>query len=71
MVGFVSFIIVFSVLIFVHEFGHFIAAKLSGVKVEEFGFGYPPRLVRVGQLARHRYHSEYVALGRLCADVGG
>lgn len=48
MVGLVSFIIVFSVMIFVHEFGHFITAKLSGVTVEEFGFGYPPRLVRLG-----------------------
>ena len=46
--GFITFIIVFSVLIFVHEFGHFITAKLSGVTVEEFGFGYPPRLARLG-----------------------
>lgn len=37
------FIIVLSVLIFVHEFGHFITAKRSGMKVEEFGFGFPPR----------------------------
>lgn len=32
------------VLILAHEFGHFIAAKIFGVKVEEFGIGYPPRL---------------------------
>ncbi len=32
------------VLILAHEFGHFIAAKLFNVKVEEFGIGYPPRL---------------------------
>jgi regulator of sigma E protease len=37
-------IVVLSVLIFVHELGHFIAAKASGVWVEEFGFGFPPRL---------------------------
>lgn len=35
---------VISVLVFVHEFGHFITAKRSGMKVEEFGFGFPPRL---------------------------
>lgn len=29
---------------FVHEFGHFITAKRSGMAVEEFGFGFPPRL---------------------------
>jgi len=38
------FIIILAVLILIHEFGHFIAAKKSGVRVEEFGFGLPPRL---------------------------
>ena len=31
-------------LIFIHEVGHFVAARMSGVKVEEFGMGIPPRL---------------------------
>lgn len=38
------FIIILSILVFVHEFGHFIVAKRSGIRVEEFGFGLPPRL---------------------------
>ncbi len=38
-------IISLSILIFVHELGHYAAAKLSGIVVEEFGFGYPPRLL--------------------------
>src|SRR3990167_2595728 len=38
------FIAVIGVLVVVHEFGHFIVAKRSGMKVEEFGFGFPPRL---------------------------
>ena len=38
------FIIVIGVLIFVHEFGHFIFAKRAGMRVDEFGFGFPPRL---------------------------
>jgi regulator of sigma E protease len=37
-------VIVLSVLIIVHELGHFIAAKSTGVWVEEFGIGFPPRL---------------------------
>lgn len=41
----VGFVIVFGVLVLFHEAGHFIAAKLTGVTVEEFGFGYPPRLL--------------------------
>src|SRR3989344_1810379 len=38
------FIIVIGVLIFVHEFGHFIFAKRAGMRVDEFGFGFPPRI---------------------------
>lgn len=38
------FLIIISLLVFVHEWGHFFAARRSGVAVEEFGFGFPPRL---------------------------
>ena len=38
------FFIVLAVLIFVHEFGHFITAKLAKLRVDEFGFGFPPRI---------------------------
>lgn len=38
------FILIISVLIFVHELGHFILAKLSGVWVQEFSLGMPPKL---------------------------
>lgn len=38
------FVIVLVVLIVVHEFGHFVVAKWSGMRVDEFGIGYPPRI---------------------------
>ncbi len=38
---------VLSLLLLVHELGHFVAARLAGIKVEEFGFGLPPRLVGI------------------------
>ncbi len=38
------FIIILAALIFVHELGHFIVAKLSGMKVSEFALGFPPRI---------------------------
>jgi len=38
------FILVLSVLVLVHEAGHFFVAKKMGIKVEEFGFGFPPRV---------------------------
>jgi regulator of sigma E protease len=49
MVNLLSFAVILSLLVFVHEFGHFIVAKLAGVRVDEFGFGYPPRMLKLGQ----------------------
>lgn len=40
----IVFIFIISLLISIHEFGHLIAAKKSGVRVEEFGLGIPPRI---------------------------
>lgn len=40
----IVFILILGLLIFSHEFGHFVAAKKAGMKVEEFGFGFPPRI---------------------------
>ncbi len=38
------FLLILGTLVFVHELGHFITAKIAGVKVEEFGLGFPPRI---------------------------
>ena len=39
------FILVFAVLVIAHEGGHFIASRLGGVEVDEFGLGLPPRFL--------------------------
>lgn len=39
----IIFILVLSVLVFAHELGHFVTARIFGVKAEEFGIGFPPR----------------------------
>ena len=44
MFSIVIFLFVLSVLVIIHEFGHFIAAKRQGVKVEKFSFGFGPKL---------------------------
>ena len=44
MISLFAFIFVFGVLIFIHEFGHFISAKRNGVRVEKFSFGFGPKL---------------------------
>lgn len=44
MITLLIFIAILAVLVISHEFGHFVVARLSGMKVYEFGFGFPPRL---------------------------
>ncbi|MBI2446509.1 MAG: RIP metalloprotease RseP [Parcubacteria group bacterium] len=44
MITILVFILILGILVLVHEFGHFIVAKKSGLTVEEFGFGFPPRI---------------------------
>ncbi len=47
MVTLLAFIAVLGVVVLVHELGHFTAAKLAGVRVLEFGVGFPPRLLGI------------------------
>ncbi|MEK7682150.1 MAG: site-2 protease family protein, partial [Chloroflexota bacterium] len=42
-----TFLGVLIILVLVHEVGHYITARLAGVQVLEFGFGYPPRLFAI------------------------
>lgn len=44
------FIAVLAILVLSHEFGHFIVARRNGILVEEFGFGFPPRIVGIRRL---------------------
>jgi len=43
----ILFLVILSVLVFVHELGHFVAARRAGMRVDEFGFGFPPRALGV------------------------
>lgn len=58
----IIFTAVLSLLVFVHEFGHFITAKRAGIRVDEFGFGFPPRAfgVKRGQTI---YSINWIPLG--------
>jgi len=54
MITFIIFILILGLLVFVHEFGHFTAARKMGVKVYEFGFGMPPRLFGIRRVIRRQ-----------------
>ena len=58
----VVFIVILGLLIFVHELGHFLVAKWTGVKVDEFAFGFPPRLISK-KYKETRYSINAIPLG--------
>lgn len=62
-------ILMFSFLIFIHEFGHFITAKLFGVKVNEFSIFMGPRLLHWGK-GETEYSLRLLPIGGFCAMEG-
>ena len=65
----VALVVILIVLVFVHEMGHFVTAKLTGVKVQEFGFGYPPRMVAV-KWRNTEYSINWLPLGGFVRLLG-
>lgn len=65
-----EFILAFGVLIFLHEFGHFIVARLSHIEVEEFGFGYPPRIGKLFRFAGTDFTLNWIPFGGFCRMKG-
>lgn len=62
-------ILLFSFLIFIHELGHFVAAKLSGVQVNEFAMFMGPALVKWGK-GETQYSIRCIPIGGYCAMEG-
>lgn len=62
-------ILLFLVLIIIHEFGHFIAAKLMGVRVNEFAVGFGPKLFSK-KWGETKYAFNLIPLGGYCAMEG-
>lgn len=62
-------VLVFVVLIIIHEFGHFIAAKICGVRVNEFAVGFGPKLFKK-KFGETVYAVNLVPLGGYCAMEG-
>ena len=60
---------VLSLLVFIHELGHFLTAKKFGIKVTEFGFGFPPRIWGI-TFGETRYSINLIPLGGFVKMVG-
>ena len=65
-----GFFIVLTPIILVHELGHFFAARLSNIRVEEFGFGFPPRAVKLAERNGTIYSLNWIPLGGFVRPAG-
>jgi len=65
----IIFIVALSILVLVHEFGHFFAARKTGVKVEEFGLGLPPKIIGK-KFGNTIYSINWLPIGGFCKLYG-
>lgn len=70
MTDFVIFVGILSLLLLGHELGHFFAAKLGGVEIEELGIGFPPRLLTLFELHGTKYTINMLPFGGFVRPKG-
>jgi len=70
LVNLLQFIGVLAFMILIHELGHFAACRLFGVEVEEFGFGFPPRITRLFRWKGTDYTLNWIPLGGFVRPLG-
>ncbi len=68
--GVLAFVVVIGPLIFLHELGHFLAARWNGVTVEEFGIGYPPRMLTLFERKGTKYTLNWLPMGGFMRPAG-
>jgi regulator of sigma E protease len=68
--GLITSLFVFGLVILVHEFGHFVMAKRFGIKVLEFGIGYPPRIATLAVRDGVEYTLNAIPVGGFVRMLG-
>ncbi len=63
MVTLIAFLLMLGLLVLVHELGHFLTAVWLGIKVEEFGFGFPPRALVLFERKGVKYTLNWLPIG--------
>jgi regulator of sigma E protease len=66
----IEFIIALGVMIFIHELGHFAVMRLFKIEVEEFGFGFPPRITRLFKLWNTEFTLNWLPFGGFVRPKG-
>lgn len=66
----IAFALVLIPAIIIHELGHFIAAKMAGISVLEFGIGFPPRMIRLFMWGETEFTLNWIPLGGFVRPLG-
>src|SRR5262245_66460741 len=66
----ISFLIVLGPLVLIHEFGHFIAARMVGITVLEFGIGFPPRAKKLFEQGGTIFTLNWLPIGGFVRPLG-
>lgn len=65
-----AFALILTPIIFIHELGHFVVARLFNIRVEEFGLGFPPRAVTLFERNGTVYSLNWIPLGGFVRPAG-
>jgi regulator of sigma E protease len=63
MLTIIEFILLFGLLIFFHELGHFVVCRIFKIEVEEFGIGFPPRMLTLGKFGGTIFSINWIPFG--------
>ena len=63
LIGGLAFLAIFAGIILIHELGHFFVAKLVGIEVEEFGIGFPPRMLTLFTWKGTKFSLNWIPMG--------
>ena len=66
----VTLLVVLSILVIAHEWGHFIVARIFGIRVDDFSIGFGKRLVRLGKRGDTEYNLRMLPLGGFVKIAG-
>jgi len=67
---FLVFVVLIGPLMIIHELGHYLGAKAAGVRVEEFGLGFPPRMVKLFQHGETQFTLNWLPIGAFVRMTG-
>jgi regulator of sigma E protease len=66
----IEFVVALSLLAALHEFGHFLAARLNKIEVEEFGLGFPPRMLTLFKSGNTQFTLNWIPFGAFVRPKG-